>query len=160
MNKEDIRHHIKQLRRRIALEEKIQAEKIITASCISLPQVKKASILCIYNSFLHEVNTKDLIAWCMEQGKIVLPPEAEDAKQSDCFIIPGIAFDRYGHRIGYGKGYYDRLLTGTRAPKIALAFHLQILPVVPHEPYDIVMDGIVTEKEIIYRKEDYGEKKI
>jgi 5-formyltetrahydrofolate cyclo-ligase len=72
-----------------------------------------------------------------------------DKKAVDCFFIPGIGFDRQGNRLGWGKGYYDRLLSGISAPKIGLAFACQILPRVPHESYDIVMTEIVTEKILI-----------
>ncbi len=66
----------------------------------------------------------------------------------DLFVIPGIAFDIHGHRIGWGKGYYDKLLRGIQVPKIGLAFSEQIFPLLPFESYDIVMDAVITEKEI------------
>lgn len=71
------------------------------------------------------------------------------AFEIDVFVVPGIAFDRQGNRLGWGKGYYDRLLKNVEAPRLGLAYSCQILPHIPHEPYDIVMSEIVTEKEII-----------
>lgn len=67
----------------------------------------------------------------------------------DTYIIPGLAFNRNGHRLGWGKGYYDKLLSHTNGYKIGLCFHDQILPLVPHDSYDIVMNAIITEKETI-----------
>lgn len=65
-------------------------------------------------------------------------------------VVPGIAFDVQGHRIGYGKGYYDRYLQDKRqVTTVALAFAEQIVEEVPFDKYDIRMDKIVTE-EIIY----------
>lgn len=73
------------------------------------------------------------------------PPIARDA--IDFVVVPGIAFDREGHRLGYGGGYYDRLLPllSPHAARVAGAFDLQILPRVPVGPYDIPVDAVVTE---------------
>jgi 5-formyltetrahydrofolate cyclo-ligase len=68
--------------------------------------------------------------------------------QIDLVVVPGLAFDRRGGRIGYGKGYYDRLLSrlDLRVPRIALAFDFQILDAVPQDESDIQVDIIITEK--------------
>jgi 5-formyltetrahydrofolate cyclo-ligase len=68
--------------------------------------------------------------------------------QIDLVIAPGLAFDRRGGRIGYGKGYYDRLLSrlGSQVPRIALAFDFQVLDTVPQDENDIRIDTIITEK--------------
>jgi len=68
--------------------------------------------------------------------------------QIDLVITPGLAFDRRGGRIGYGKGYYDRLLSrlGSQVPRIALAFDFQVLDSVPQDENDIQVDAIITEK--------------
>jgi 5-formyltetrahydrofolate cyclo-ligase len=67
----------------------------------------------------------------------------------DLFIVPGLAFDRTGNRLGWGRGYYDRLLKHVTVPKIGLAFSCQIVPHIPRDSYDILMTAIVTEKELI-----------
>jgi 5,10-methenyltetrahydrofolate synthetase len=67
----------------------------------------------------------------------------------DVVLVPGIAFDRQGHRIGFGAGYYDRFLAAVAAPKIGLAYSLQIVERVPHSPRDVPVDWIVTEAETI-----------
>jgi len=72
------------------------------------------------------------------------PPE-----QFDLVLVPGLAFDRAGHRLGAGKGYYDRFLAQIKAPKIALAFAFQIVAQIPLEAHDQQVDVIVTEKEAI-----------
>jgi 5,10-methenyltetrahydrofolate synthetase len=73
----------------------------------------------------------------------------EDSIIPEIIIIPGIAFDRHYNRIGRGKGYYDRLLSGLRVPKIGLCFSFQLLQEIPSEPFDIKMDMIVTDKELL-----------
>ncbi len=74
-----------------------------------------------------------------------------DAKTIDLIIVPGVAFDRLGRRIGYGGGYYDRFLGSVRpdAAKIALAFEIQIVDRVPVGERDSPVDVIVTESEVI-----------
>lgn len=67
----------------------------------------------------------------------------------DVVLVPGIAFDRRGRRIGFGAGLYDRFLSGVDAPRVALAFSLQIQDSLPVEPHDEPVDWIVTEGETI-----------
>lgn len=67
----------------------------------------------------------------------------------DLILIPGIAFDRRGHRIGSGGGYYDRFLARTEAVRIGLSYAFQITDRVPAEPHDVKMDLIITEDEVI-----------
>jgi 5-formyltetrahydrofolate cyclo-ligase len=66
-------------------------------------------------------------------------------------ILPGVAFDTAGGRLGRGGGYYDRLLAtlSPAVPKIGLAFALQIIPCVPTLPYDIPIDILVTEEGVV-----------
>jgi 5-formyltetrahydrofolate cyclo-ligase len=70
--------------------------------------------------------------------------------QIDLVIVPGVAFDRDGARLGHGQGYYDRLLAGARrqTPRIALAFECQIFPTLPTAQHDVPMHVIVTERAI------------
>lgn len=69
----------------------------------------------------------------------------------DLIIVPGIAFDRNGNRVGKGKGFYDKFLKPMPAtiPKIALAFSCQIVEQVPINGDDVPVDKIVTEDEVI-----------
>ena len=67
----------------------------------------------------------------------------------DLFIIPGVAFDRNCNRLGRGKGYYDRYLTGISKPTIGICFDFQLIDTIPAETHDIKMAMIITEKESI-----------
>jgi 5-formyltetrahydrofolate cyclo-ligase len=68
----------------------------------------------------------------------------------DAVVVPAVAFDRRGHRIGYGGGYYDRFLPAMpRVPRIGAAFARQIVAEIPAAPHDATVDRIVTEQEII-----------
>lgn len=70
-----------------------------------------------------------------------------DAENIDVAVIPGIAFDKNGGRIGYGGGYYDRFLQtdAPQAMRVGLAYKLQMVPTIPMEPHDIFMDYIICE---------------
>lgn len=69
----------------------------------------------------------------------------------DIAIVPGAGFDVKGNRIGYGAGYYDKLLSKSKRhmAKIALAFEEQIVPLVPNEQHDVKIDKIITDKRTI-----------
>lgn len=68
----------------------------------------------------------------------------------DICILPGVAFDRQGYRLGYGGGYFDRFLPKLRTDclKIALAYDFQILDCLPRTKFDIPVDTIITETSV------------
>lgn len=74
-------------------------------------------------------------------------PEVEPDRV-DWVLVPGLAFDRRGYRIGRGAGHYDRLLPTLRAdvPRWALAFDCQMVDTLPDEPHDVPLDGVVTPR--------------
>ncbi len=74
-----------------------------------------------------------------------------DINNVDAVIIPGAGFDAGGNRIGYGGGYYDRLLSllTRHVPVVAPAYEEQIVESVPAEPHDIRADMIVTDRRVI-----------
>jgi 5-formyltetrahydrofolate cyclo-ligase len=77
--------------------------------------------------------------------------ELLDVASIDWVLVPGVAFDRDGHRIGYGGGYYDRLLPLLRADahRVAGAFELQLVDQVPAASHDVAVDAVVTEARSI-----------
>jgi 5-formyltetrahydrofolate cyclo-ligase len=140
---------------------------------------QKAQNIHCYVSTEFEVNTHELIKSLIKKKNYVIVPYIEHGLKSsylvnwddlaigtfgilepeikknvnneeiDIIIIPGIAFDVKGYRLGRGKGYYDRFLLKMKAKKIALAFEYQLLPKIPHDKHDIRMDYIITEKRVI-----------
>jgi len=74
-----------------------------------------------------------------------------EPERVDCFVIPGLAFDGQGTRLGFGKGYYDRLLASARADahRIGLAFSCQITDRIPRKVWDVPMHRVVTETGVI-----------
>jgi 5-formyltetrahydrofolate cyclo-ligase len=90
------------------------------------------------------------------------PEMAAAALEPDIVIVPLLAFDRRGHRIGYGAGYYDITLTALRERKvvvaIGIAFAIQEIDAVPDEPGDARLDFVLTEKETIVTNPDIVER--
>ena len=72
-------------------------------------------------------------------------------KKLDLVIVPGIVFDKDGHRIGYGYGYYDRFLKklNKNVKKIGLAFELQVADNIPEERHDVPVDFVITEERVL-----------
>jgi len=68
-------------------------------------------------------------------------------------IVPALAFDKKGYRLGYGKGCYDRFLKDFRGLKIGLCYKKCLVSKLPKGEFDVAVDIIVTENEIIYLKE-------
>jgi 5-formyltetrahydrofolate cyclo-ligase len=77
----------------------------------------------------------------------------------DLIMVPGVAFDRSGARMGHGFGYYDKLLEHARpdCPLVALAFECQLFPEIPVGSHDIYMDKVVTESAVYVGKGRRGE---
>jgi 5-formyltetrahydrofolate cyclo-ligase len=79
-----------------------------------------------------------------------LPEKRVAVRELDLIVVPGVAFDCRGARMGHGFGYYDKLLWQARvdAPLVALAFECQLFDEVPMAEHDIFMDRILTEKAV------------
>ena len=79
-----------------------------------------------------------------------VPDRTRDAQmgQVQCWMVPGLAFDPEGRRLGRGGGFYDRLMSrlAPHVPTIGLAFSFQVLPQIPHEDHDRPVDMVLTEK--------------
>jgi 5-formyltetrahydrofolate cyclo-ligase len=79
----------------------------------------------------------------LETAEIVSPQDV------DVVLVPGLAFDSRGQRLGYGQGFYDRLLLHMRALRIGLAFDFQLLVEVPSFPHDLPVDWLVTDHRVL-----------
>ena len=89
--------------------------------------------------------------------------ETTDINAIELIIVPGVAYDRRGNRIGRGKGYYDRLLSSTSATKIGVGYDFQLIGEdIPAEEHDVAMDIVITDRRrlvIHHRKKDRNHKK-
>ncbi len=112
---------------------------------VALPRVEGADVVAVAYAPGDAVAPSAFGAMEPSAGRVIDPLEVE------AVIVPGVAFDRAGGRVGYGGGFYDRFLPRTRpgVPAIAVAFAIQIVEEVPGGGMDRRMDAIVTEDEVI-----------
>lgn len=148
---------------------------------LDLPEFQAARTLALYAPIHREVDTAAVAAAALAAGKTVLYPavvgddlkfcpvadlgelapgrygipepggEGCDPAQADLIVVPGVAFDLCGRRIGYGKGYYDRALHRLEGSGklVAFCFDFQLLQEIVGEPHDVTMDLIVTESRVV-----------
>ncbi len=162
---------------------RINSERILER-ILSLPLYREKEHLLVYVDFNREVGTHGLIRQAWADGKQVAVPRVrrgvmEFIRLSDfsqlgkgyygimepvgdervdwadaLMIMPGVAFDRELHRIGYGGGFYDRYLEKRGGlSTVALAFDFQVFDQVPAQETDIRPELLVTEREILKRAE-------
>ena len=111
---------------------------------VALPKVKgKGLELFEINNFDKDVSPG---AWGILEPCEIAPAKLDDM---DIIIVPGAAFDERGNRLGYGAGFYDKLLFEFKKPTVAIAFEQQIVQNVPADLHDVPVQKIVTEKRII-----------
>ena len=171
-----IRNRIRSKRELVSQEEIEKNSKIIKDKLFSLPEYKKSKQILYYVSFGSEVNTHEMIKESLETKTVVVPKFEEDElklsridsfneletgsydileprklkeideKKIDLIIVPGIAFDKNLHRIGFGHGHYDRLLKRfPKVKKIGLAFNMQIVDKIPNDEWDVKVDDVITD---------------
>jgi 5-formyltetrahydrofolate cyclo-ligase len=85
-------------------------------------------------------------SWDIPEPHEILPVTVHEV---DFMIVPGLAFDLHGNRLGYGAGFYDRILHLYKKETAALAFEIQIVPEVPVSALDVPVNKILTEKRTI-----------
>ncbi|CAI8427740.1 MAG: 5-formyltetrahydrofolate cyclo-ligase [Halieaceae bacterium] len=85
-------------------------------------------------------------------GQVQQPTEAAPEialKNIDLFLVPLAACDMRGNRLGFGRGYYDRVLANSKGFKLGVGFRCQLLEDVPFESHDIPLDGFISEEGLI-----------
>lgn len=87
--------------------------------------------------------------WGISEPLLSLPEVP--ASEIDIVLVPGIAFDRQGNRLGYGGGFYDRFLPMTKALKLGICFDFQVCQHIPAQAWDEKLDDILTELGFISR---------
>ena len=83
------------------------------------------------------------------------PSRIKEVDVLDFVLVPGLRFSKDGYRIGFGGGYYDRLLSklGPDVPRVGICFEEQVVDFVPAEEYDEILDAVVTDQNIYLFKE-------
>ena len=136
----------------MAMQDEVQLDELIA---MVLKDGKKAVIpLATGAGLMEAVELSDMadlvpdkygIKTVSEEKRRLIAPD-----KIDLIIVPGVAFDKAGHRLGMGGGFYDRfMLRASRAVRAALAYDCQLLAAVPAEVHDLTVDYIITEKQNI-----------
>jgi len=143
----------------------------ITLDIAALGAYRRSRVVMAYMSFGSEFQTDDVIRHALDTGKTLVLPRVNRARRDlqpgvwgileprpdrcarveldivDIVLVPVLAFDARGRRLGYGGGYYDRLFGGltARPPLVAGAFEAQMVAAVPVGAHDAPLDIVVTE---------------
>ncbi len=134
----------------VSLPDEVDTKKIITVlltqkKTVVVPKIVREGAMGLYSIGSLDDLTPGVfdILEPKETCTEILPADV------DLFIVPGIAFDRNGNRLGRGGGYYDRLLKNITVPIVALTYDFQVIAQVPHTSYDVPVTTIVTELKTI-----------
>jgi 5-formyltetrahydrofolate cyclo-ligase len=136
----------------LALAQEVQTWRLIEEA---RQQRKRVAVPVVQGSTLVAVELPTDAARLQRGAYGILEPRCPRTvvhpEDIDCVLVPGLAFDRQGGRVGFGRGYYDRFLYQLPATTCycGLAFSLQIVSYVPRMPYDVCMHYVVTEEESI-----------
>jgi 5-formyltetrahydrofolate cyclo-ligase len=125
------------------VETKLFLKKILKGKKLYLPRVgpKKSLVLCRVSSLSGDLKKGAYNIW---EPKAVC--EKRPAGRMDLIVLPGVAFDKSGGRLGRGGGYYDRFLRKAgKAVKIGLCFREQLVKKVPMKRHDVRMDQVITD---------------
>ncbi len=174
MNKSLLRKQIRQQKEALTPQQIEAASLDLTEQFCSHPLYKEARTIFAYLSYNQEVRTAPLIRRAWSDGKAVAVPKIIDDQMvflrldegdpiaegykgipepvkevplrdpTALVLLPGLAFDPMGHRLGYGGGFYDRFLSAEPHPTIALCFDFQVYDHLDCEEHDIPADVVLS----------------
>lgn len=178
MEKSDIRRKIRNMRTMLLENEKNDAAEQVFALLEKTAAFMLADKILMYHSLPDELPTHSFLNKWKDRKRFYLPrvngvnldilPYDEtrlelgsfhieeptgndtlDPAEIELVVVPAVAYDRNGNRLGRGKGFYDRLLATTKATKVGVGYEFQIVDEIPAEQHDVPMDMIVTQQTVI-----------
>lgn len=177
--KKAVREKMLKQREALTLGDVSRLSTVIADRLLSHQRFREARTIGFYIPKGNEVDTKEAIARALAVGKIVAVPITTDHAMSFCklhsldkvrkgkfgipepdtqnpepaepelVIVPGVAFGLCMHRLGYGRGYYDKYLAKSFAYRIGVCFDFQLVEKLPSHENDQRMDEIITERRVI-----------
>lgn len=176
MNKDLIRSQIRAAKALLGDDEKSTAAQKVFGRLEQMAAFMMADRILMYHSLPDELSTREFIArWC-DRKQFFLPrvngvnleilpydrsslrlgsfhieePDGDNTVSVDeieMVVVPAVAFDRRGNRVGRGKGYYDRLLASLEAMKVGVGYDFQMRDDgdIESEPHDVPLDIVITE---------------
>ncbi|MDE6009927.1 MAG: 5-formyltetrahydrofolate cyclo-ligase [Muribaculaceae bacterium] len=181
MEKSHIRRKINTMRRMLSEEERLSAAEEVFSRLEQTAAFLLADKVLMYHSlpdelstrgflkkwgtrkhfFLPRVNGVNLDILPYEESRLELGSfhieepvgnDTVDPDEIELMIIPAVAYDRKGNRLGRGKGFYDRLLGEVKATKIGVGYEFQLIDEIPVEDHDVPMDMVITQGTTIVIK--------
>lgn len=179
MNKEEIRNRIKSRKSLLSPAEKAQAAATVFNLLELSAAFTLAENILMYHSLPDELSTREFLDRWASRKNFFLPrvngvnldilpydrsrmamgafhieePQGDDTvdfSKIELVVVPAIAYDRRGNRVGRGKGFYDRLLASTKATKVGVGYDFQLLDEeIPAEPHDVAVDMVITDRHRI-----------
>ena len=180
IDKPTLRKQMRQSKAALTAEEKVAESRAVWEHVENIPEFSQVQHILLYHSLPDELSTHLVIDRWVACGKTIYLPVvvgddlvvrrySSEAMQQGAFdimeptgydidtdvlqliIVPGVAFDSAGNRLGRGKGYYDRLLSRTQAVCVGVCYNCQLVEAVPAEVHDRVMHYIVTPHGVAKR---------
>lgn len=177
MEKSEIRRKIKAMRSMLLESEKRSAADEVFEKLEQTAAFLLAEHILVYHSLPDELSTHRFLNKWHDRKKFYLPrvngvnleilPYDESrlelgafhieeptgnntvsADEIELIIVPAVAYDQTGNRLGRGKGFYDRLLSTTKATKIGVGYEFQIVEEIPAEPHDVKMDMVISQRRV------------
>ncbi|CAN5441434.1 MAG: 5-formyltetrahydrofolate cyclo-ligase [Actinomycetota bacterium] len=177
-----LRRRVRELRLQLGADYRQRATQIACERLLSMPEVAAARRVALYAALGPEADPSVTLPLLLERGIVAVFPRvvgallefapassladlhpgymgvmepkspAIDASVLDVIVVPGVAFDRDGGRLGQGGGHYDRTLArlGSETFRVGFCFSCQIVDRVPREDHDEFLDALVTEDETTY----------
>lgn len=178
MDKESIRLQVKARKSLLSDAERTTAALDVFDRLEKTAAFMMASHILMYNSLPDELPTREFIGRGHSGKRFYLPrvngvnleilpydrsrlhlgafnieePDGEDTvpvSDIDLIVVPAVAYDRRGNRVGRGRAFYDRLLREARAVKVGVAFDCQMVDDFEPDPHDVPVDYVITERTFI-----------
>lgn len=179
ITKDDIRRRIRARKALLDDRERREAAARVFGILEETPEFMLSDHILMYHSLPDELSTREFIDKWSGRKHFYLPrvngvnldilpfdrstlklgsfhieePQGDDVVSIDCIemiVIPGVAYDRNGNRLGRGKGYYDRLMASTRARKVGVAYDFQLVDEdIPVDSHDVPVDIVITESRFV-----------
>lgn len=178
MKKEEIRSRIKAHKSLLSQDEKDEAAERVFAQLERTAAFLLADRILLYHSLPDELSTRRFIEKWHKLKHFFLPrvngvnleilpydrstlklgafhieePDGDnvyDPAEIEMVIVPAVAYDAMGNRVGRGKGFYDRLLADIAATKVGIGYDFQLVDVIDAEPHDVKVDIVITESRYI-----------
>lgn len=177
MKKDEARRQVKARKCLLDDNEKFTAAKAVFDMLEQTAAFMMSDNILMYHSLPDELSTLDFISKWSGRKHFFLPrvngvnldilpydrstlklgafqieePQGDEVCSIDTIemiVVPGVAYDRSGNRVGRGKGYYDRLLKDAKAAKIGVGYDFQVFDQIETEPHDVRVDIVITDKAI------------